>query len=194
MSENIKKNNLKKNLSVLFSASLIPSIIVLWIGYEVQTFDEIAWLTLIVGSVFGLTITLIISAKSDEILIHLKKSEENKTTFAKTVLKSNYAELRKLVSNYFESIQKPTTSTSDKRMAFRIILPSVNSFLNNCETATPNTGSKLSPENIKNLGTRFVMLRKLIILLESGTDVIFEQNILSLDKDTKETQAYLNKL
>lgn len=194
MSTSTKKYSLRRNLSVLFSASLIPSIIVLWIGYEVDTFDEIAWLTLIVGSVFGLAVTLIVSTKSDEILAYLNLSEENKTTFAKTVLKSNYQELRKLIITYFDSIKNPTTKTSDKRMAFKIILPSVKSFLNNCETATPNTGSKLSHENIVNLGTRFVMLHKLIILLESGDDITFEQHISSLDIDTKDTQDYLNKL
>jgi len=194
MSTEATNNHLERNLTVLFSTSIIPVIIVLWVGYEYAKFDPIPWLTLIIGSIFGLSIAIIVNTKSEQILKQLKKSEEDKTTFAKFILISNFQQLRRIVEIYFETINDSTPSTTEKKTLLKTILPSIISFLNLSETTLPNVGYQLTQANITEINSRFIMLHKLIILLESGSDTKFEENLPNLNTYTENTLNYLNEL
>ena len=187
-------NNLQRDLSVLFSATIIPIALTLLIGYEIDKFDPIPWLTLIIGSVFGVAVVIIVNSKSENVLNALRKSDTDKNNFAKFVLITNFKQLRKLSENYFETINKSTPSTNEKKTLLKTILPSITSFMNICEISLPNVGNLLTQENITEINSRFILLHKLIILLESGSDKIFEDNICNLDEYTKNTLKYLEEI
>jgi len=188
------KNNLQRNLSVLFSTTIIPVVIVLWVGYQITDFEPIPWLTLIIGSVFGITVAIIVNSKSEKVLSALKKSDEDKNKFAKFILISNFKQLQKLSEKYFETINETSSSTKEKKNVLKTIIPSITSFMNICEISLPNVGNLLTQENIEEINSRFILLHKLIILLESGSDKIFENNINNLDKYTKNTLKYLEEI
>ena len=188
------KNNLQRNLSVLFSTTIIPIVIILWLGYEIINFDPIPWLTLIVGSVFGISVAIIVNSKSEKVLNALKKSDEDKNKFAKFILINNFQQLQKLSEKYFETINETPSTTKEKKNVLKIIIPSITSFMNICEISLPNVGNLLTHENIKEINNRFILIHKLIILLESGSDEIFENNINYLDKYTKNALKYLEEI
>ena len=187
-------SDLEKKLTVLFSSTIVPIALLLWIGAEVDEFDPIPWLTLIVGSVFGLSVAITVSDTTSLLLQRLSASEEDKTNFAKFILISNFEQLQKIVTKYFETINETSVDTRQKRKLLTIILPSITTFLNICVTILPNVGNKLSNDDITKMNSKFIQLHKLIVILDSGSDEKFDENILNLGIFTKEGLSDLQKM
>jgi len=179
-------SNLVPKIVFLWGTASISIIFVLSFGYDVEEFNPIPWLTLIIGAVIGIAVAIIVSTKSENILTHLKKSEKDKKEYAKFILTSNFKQLRKLIENYFQTINESDPTTSGKRTLLKTILPSVSSFLNICETALPNVGNQLTRENITKINNHFIKLHQLLIILEAGSDAKFETNLPNLDSYTEE--------
>jgi len=186
MTINNNDSNLGPKIVFLCGITAIPIIFVSSIAYDVEEFEPIPWLTLIIGSAIGIAVAIIVSIKSENILKRLKKSETDKKEYAKFILTSNFEQLRKLIENYFQTINESDPTTSRKRTLLKTILPSVSSFLNICETALPNVGNHLTRENITKINNHFIKLHQLLIILEAGSDAKFETNLPNLDSYTKE--------
>jgi len=175
-------------------ATLVPIIGLFWIDYEIPDFEPITWITLIIGSAFGLAITIIVSSKSQMVLNLLEKSEREKKNFAKLTLKNNYNQLRKIVESYFETVSSSTATIKDRRLALKAIMPALNTFMNICETCLPNIGDLITTTELKQVNRRFVILHKLLMILEYGSDEQFNSSIQNLDNYTKETNEVLEKI
>lgn len=186
--------DLKRDISVLAMLSFVVILIVVWIGYFFNSKDTITWVTLIIGSSFALAITIIISEKSERMLSLLEKSENEKKEYAKFIVRSNFTQMRKLVDNYFDTIRSSVTTIKQQRVALLSILPSLKTFLNICEISLPNIGNFISKEVLEEINTRFVIIHKLLVILESGSDLQFEENISNLNNYTKSSKDFLDKM
>lgn len=174
--------------------SFVVILIVIWTGYSFNNKDTITWVALIIGSSFALAITIIINEKSERMLSLLEKSENEKKEFAKFIVKSNFAQMRKLVENYFDTIRASVTTTGQQRTALLSILLSLKTFLNICEISLPNIGNSISKDVLEEINTRFIILHKLLVILESGSDLQFEENISNLNNYTKNSKDFLDKM
>ena len=194
MTINNNDSNLVPKIIFLCGTAAIPIIFVLSLGYDVEEFNPIPWLTLIIGAVIGIAVAIIVSTKSENILTCLTKSEKDKKEYAKFILTSNFKQLRKLVENYFKTINESNPTTREKRTLLKTILPSVSSFLNICEIALPNVGNQLTRENITNINNHFIKLHILLIILGAGSDTKFETNLSNLDSYTEEALNDLEEM
>ncbi|MDE2588661.1 MAG: hypothetical protein KGL95_03205, partial [Patescibacteria group bacterium] len=168
--------------------------VAVWVCYILNR-DSVGWVTLIIGSGFGLAITLIVSANSDKMLFLLNKSENEKKSFANFIVKNNFTQVKKVTINYFDTIKDPNITIPQQRTALLSILPSIKTFINICEISLPNIGDLMSEETLKEINARFVIIHKLLVILESGSDKQFVENIQNLSLRINETDAYLiNKL
>lgn len=174
--------------------AFVVVLIVIWIGFIFNSRDIITWVSLIIGSSFALAITIIISEKSERMLSVLEKSENEKKEFARFIVRSNFTQMRKLVDNYFSTIGLSETTIIQQRTALLSILPSLKTFLNVCEISLPNIADLISKEVVEEINTRFVIIHKLLVILESGSDSQFSENISNLNNYTQSSKDFLDKM
>lgn len=187
-------NNLGRNLSVLGMLSFVVCMGVVLVCNLLNK-DPIGWITLVIGSGFGLAITIIASAGSEKMLSLLTESEKEKKSHAAFIVKDNFLQIKKLTDDYESTVNKPTILISEKRKALLSILPSIKIFLNICEISLPNVGNRITKDILKEISTRFIIVHKLLVILESGSDKQFDINIPKLTIRINEINDYLiNKL
>lgn len=190
----LAENDLERKLTILFSSTFVVGISIFWIGFEIDDFDPMIWIPLLIGSSFGFAVTIIASEKSQSILKILHKSENEKKDFSKFVLQSNFEKLNGLLKTYLKTMNENKSSDTDKRIAFKVISPSLNTFLNICESTLPNIGDKINRNELKKINEQFSIIHRIFLILESGSMEQFIENVSNLENSVKSLNKQLCEL
>ena len=152
-----------------------------------------AWLTLIIGGTFGLTITVITSKKSKEVLNFLNNSERKRQYTAKRTILNNACKIQQLSTFFFESIRGKQLSIKQKKSTFKTFLPKFNQLVYLSQNSTSSLGNLFSDEDVKRIEDHLKVLDALLMILEHGNEIQFETNIGHLIPYSKNIIDELNE-
>lgn len=185
---------MQNNLTVLLSSSFVVCLIFVFITWEIQDFDPIPWLTLIISGTFGLLITIIISSRSQKLLDFLATSEEEKRSTALRTIKNNINSINELSKLYFETVEKIGITSDEKRKSFNTILSTLKESLKLCQSSSPSLGKLIITSKLKTLEKHFDLLNDLFLILEHGSEDQFNNNIKNFKEYSEKVVNFLNKI
>ena len=149
-------------------------------------FQSLSWITLVISVAFGLTITLIVNHRSSKVVEFLVNAEIEKRNIALRTIKDNLSEIDELSQMYLDVITNDKSRIQQNRKALNPFLPKFNVFLSICRGTIPTLSNLIQREEREKIEGHISLLTKLFMLLESGTDQQFMDNIENLkDYSTK---------
>lgn len=86
--------HIETKIMVVGTSTLVLIIGILSIKIFDTEFDPIPWLTLIIAGAFGLTITIIISNRSQQVLSFISNAEKERQASAKRIITNNVNEIK----------------------------------------------------------------------------------------------------
>ena len=136
---------------------------------------------MVVGAVFGLAITIILSKKAQKILDFINNSEKERQTIAKRIILNNILEIQQSSKYFFDTIADKDLPTQEKRALFATFLPKFKTLITSSQIFIPSLGNSISSRDVKKIEMHLQLLNDLFLVLEYGNDHQFENNISQID-------------
>ena len=187
-------SRLSTQMVVIGSSAILLCTGILTIPFFHNGFEPIPWLTLIVGGVFGLAITIISSRKAQKVLDFINNSEKERQTITKRIILNNILEIQQSAQYFFDTIKDKDLTSQDKRGLFGTFLPKFKTLISSSQISTPSLGNSISSTDIEKIEKYLKLFNDLFLILEYGNDDQFENNISQIKDYSQKLIDKLNKI
>ena len=187
-------NRLGIQMVVIGSFAVLLCIGILLIPFFHSNFEPIPWLTLIVGGVFGLAITIISSRKAQKVLDFINNSEKERQTTTKRIILNNILEIGQSAEYFFDTIKDKDLTPQDERALFGTFLPKFKTLISSSQISTPSLGNSISGSDVEKIERYLKLLNDLFLILEYGNDQQFKNNISQIKDYSQQLINILNEI
>ena len=190
----MNETHLETKIMVIGMSAFVLIIGILSIKIFTIEFDPIPWLTLIIGGVFGLVITIIISNRSQQVLTFISNAEQERQMSAKRTITNNVNEVKQSVKYYFETINGKTLSTQEKKDLLSTFLPRFKVLVTFSQNQIPVLGNSTIKDKLEKIENYLKLFNDLLLILEYSNEEKFEKNISNLSEYSEKLTKMLNEI